>query len=106
MKRELFEETGIEFQVDRLLCVAENFFTGSYGSIDEKVCHTIEFYYLMKAPEQMTFAGRSVNVDDDEEQLVWLPIDELEAYDIRPPALISLVRQPPRSFSILVNDER
>ncbi|HPX93739.1 MAG TPA: NUDIX domain-containing protein [Bacillota bacterium] len=106
VRRELFEETGIEFQIERLLCVVENFFRGRYGSIDKKVCHTLEFYYLMKAPRLMTFAGHSVNMDGDGEQLVWLPVDRLEEYDIRPPAMVSLVREPPQSFSMLVNDER
>ena len=106
IKRELFEETGVEFQVDRLLCVVENFFKGRYGSIDGKTCHTIQFFYLMKAPQQMTFSARSVNLDGDAEELVWLPIDQLEQYDIRPATLISLIRQPPQHVTVMVNDER
>ena len=106
VRRELLEETGMEFEVERLLCLVENFFKGRYGSIDRKNCHTIELFYLMKRPRQMTFAGHSVNMDGDEEQLVWLPIDQLEDYDIRPSSMISLVRQPPQGFTVLVNDER
>jgi len=104
--REVREETGIDFQIDRLLCLIQNFFQGTYGSIDGKICHTLEFIFLMKAPEQMLFDAHSVNMDGDQERLVWLPVDQLDQYDIRPAALISLIRQPPESFTVLVNEER
>ncbi len=106
VRREVQEETGIDFQIDRLLCLIQNFFQGTYGSIDGKICHTLEFIFLMKAPEQMLFDAHSVNMDGDQEGLVWLPLDELDQYDIRPTTLISLVRQPPETFTVLVNDER
>ncbi len=106
VRREVFEETGALFEVERLLCVVENFFKGRYGVIDNKLCHTLEFYYLMKAPQQTTFNASSVNMDGDREHLVWLPIDQLEKYDIRPRTLISLAKNPPQSFSLLTSDER
>lgn len=101
VRRELFEETGVEFQIERLLCGVENFFRGRYGSIDQKLCHSLELYYLMKANHKMTFTGRSVDMEGGGERLVWLPMDKLEAYDIRPSVLISLVREPPQNFVIL-----
>ena len=45
-----------------------------------KTCHVLEFYYLMEAPEGSSFAEET----DTGEKLVWLPLDELDKYDVRP----------------------
>lgn len=104
--RELREETGVDFQVDRPLCIVQNFFTGRYGSIDQKHCHTLEFFYLMRTPDHIRFSAHSVNMDGDAEYLVWLPVANLEQYDIRPKLLVSLVKEPPQSVMVMTNDER
>ena len=51
IEREVFEETGIKAQVERLAVVCENFFKGIGGTIDGLDCHTMEFYYIMKMQE-------------------------------------------------------
>lgn len=48
VKREVFEETGIHYEVERLAFIHENFFIGE-GSLSGKKCHEIAFYYLMKS---------------------------------------------------------
>ena len=106
LRRELREETGVDFQIERPLCVVQNFFSGRYGSIAQKDCHTLELIYLMKAPDHLNFVAHSVNMDGDAEQLVWLPVAKLEQYDIRPKLLVSLVQAPPQRMLILTNDER
>lgn len=105
IKREVFEETGVDFEIVRPLFLIENFFKGKYGSIDNKTCHTIEFYFLLKAPKTMNFKNNSVNMDDDAEKLIWLPIDRLDEYDIRPKNIIPLIKNPPSTFSHYINDE-
>ena len=45
--REVFEETGIEYEIDRLAFIHENFFAGS-GTLNGLKCHEIAFYFLMK----------------------------------------------------------
>ena len=47
VKREVFEETGGNYEIDRLLFFHENFFNGS-GTLSGLECHEIAFYYLMK----------------------------------------------------------
>ena len=48
VKREVFEETGVEYEVDHLAVIHENFFIGSSGFIKGYDCHEIAFYYIMK----------------------------------------------------------
>ena len=44
VKREVLEETGIAYEVDRLAVIHENFFNESTGSLHGLDCHEIAFY--------------------------------------------------------------
>ena len=44
----MLEETGIPYEIDHLAFVNECFFHGD-GTLNEKECHVIEFYFLMKS---------------------------------------------------------
>ena len=46
--REVFEETGVHYEVDRLAVIHENFFNENSGSLNGLDCHELCFYYLMK----------------------------------------------------------
>ena len=46
--REVREETGADYEIDRLAVICENFFKGQEIGLKDKKCHVIEFYYLMK----------------------------------------------------------
>ena len=82
IEREVFEETGVHCKAVRSAIICENFFSGD--RLDERIsgkkCHVLEFYYLMEAPEDSAFTGET----DTDEKLVWLPLDELDKYDVRP----------------------
>lgn len=82
IEREVFEETGIHAEVQSIAVVSENFFKGFGGNIDGLDCHTIEFYYRMKIPDDDISLCKSVT--DDGEKLVWLPIDEIRTSNIKP----------------------
>lgn len=80
--RELEEESGMRATIDQLAIVCENFFNGNDGVIDGYDCHTIEFYYRMNVtPEEL---AKCKTVTDDGEELVWLPVNEIEKYNIKP----------------------
>jgi len=81
IEREIFEEAGIKAKVDRLAVVCENFFKGVGGAIDGFDCHTMEFYYIMKIQDGADFNKK---MTDEEEELVWVPIDEIPNSDIKP----------------------
>ena len=82
VEREVFEETGIKACADHLAVVCENFFKGIGGTIDGFDCHTIEFYYYMKIlDEDLSLCKK---IADNGEELVWLPIEEIETSNIKP----------------------
>lgn len=49
VKREVLEETGVEMEVDRLaLFIHENFPGLDHPGLEERDCHELAFYFLMK----------------------------------------------------------
>ncbi|MBO4864220.1 MAG: NUDIX domain-containing protein [Eubacterium sp.] len=81
-EREIFEETGVKVEASRLAVITENFFRGVGGVEDGYDCHTIEFYYLMEVSDED--AEKIGKITDQNEELVWIPISEVEASDIKP----------------------
>jgi ADP-ribose pyrophosphatase YjhB (NUDIX family) len=49
--REVFEETGVKLEVDRLGFIHENFFYGDYGHKQDKLIYEISYYFYMRTPE-------------------------------------------------------
>lgn len=45
--REVIEETGIQYEIDRLVFLHENFFHGN-GSTEGLNCHEVALYFLMR----------------------------------------------------------
>lgn len=85
IEREVFEESGIHACVEHLAVVCENFFKGIGGKIDGFDCHTIEFYYFMKILDNDLSLCKCLT--DAGEELVWLPIDEIETSKIKPASI-------------------
>lgn len=82
IEREVYEESGIRAKADCLAVVCENFFKGNGGTIDGLDCHMIEFYYRMKIIGDNCSSCR--NTTDIGEELVWLPIEQIEQFEIKP----------------------
>ena len=78
VKREVFEETGIPYEVDRLAFIHQNFFEGS-GTLDGLKCHEIAFYFLMKSRGTKELNSKSYS-QGGREYMHWLPIDKLKDY--------------------------
>ena len=78
VKREVFEETGIPYEVDRLAFIHQNFFEGS-GTLDGLKCHEIAFYFLMKSRGTKELDSNSYS-QGGREYMHWLPIDKLKDY--------------------------
>jgi ADP-ribose pyrophosphatase len=77
--REVLEETGFTFEIDKLAFVQERFF---------KYCgkshHEIVFFYLMKYTDGINILDGTYTDQGEKETLHWLPIGELERIDIVP----------------------
>lgn len=76
--REIIEETGQQYEIDRLVCFHENFFSNSNGVLRGLDCHEICLYYLMK-PKGKQFQGQI-----EDETVHWIPIQELENHRVFP----------------------
>lgn len=79
--RETFEETGIELEVDRLAFVHEHFFK---EEITKENYHEIAFFYLMKMSANVDFVCKSFGDQGAKEHLHWLPIEDLDSYQLYP----------------------
>lgn len=83
VKREVFEETGENYEIDRLAFFHENFFNGS-GTLSGLECHEIAFYFLMKPKGKKKLKGTSLATCGATESVYWLPIDKLKDYNAFP----------------------
>ena len=103
--REVFEETQLRLEIERLAFVHENFFTDqSSGGTFHEIC----FFFLMKPgllPERM--AGRTFTEAYDSATLHWLPIDTL-AHEHLYPAFFKteLARMPEDMGYFVTRDDK
>lgn len=78
VKREVLEETGVSYEIDRLAFIHENFFEGS-GTLDGLKCHEVAFYFLMKSRGTKELNSNSYSLGV-REYMHWLPINKLTEY--------------------------
>ncbi|MBN2693188.1 NUDIX domain-containing protein [bacterium] len=81
--REVFEETGVKYEIDRALFIHENFFKGFNSDADLK-CHEIAIYFLMKPKGDQILNDTGYVYDGVRERMFWLPIDRLDEYKLYP----------------------
>ena len=80
VKREVFEETGYELEIDRLGFVHENYFYGDAKTNFGKLIYEISFFYYMKVPDDFDPECLSSTEDDSKEFLRWITPDEPVKY--------------------------
>ena len=68
--REVFEETGVHYEIDRLAYISERFYKNE---------HRLSFYFLMKQK-----GTQDLNISNEAEQMVWVPLTDLNQYEISP----------------------
>ena len=105
VRREVLEETGVEYEVDHLAVIHENFFTGISGQngID---CHEIAFYYMMKPRGNKDICCHSITAGGAKETMHWIPIDELEKYKAFPSFMKEFLLSEHNGIVHIVTDER
>ena len=81
IKREVFEETGIMMNVDRLGFIHENYFYGDSKSNFGKLIYEISFFFFMKVPNEFSPISNSFTEDNNKEYLSWIdPNDDVNYY--------------------------
>ena len=106
--REVREETGVDYEIDRLAVICENFFVGHEAGLQDLNCHVIEFYYLMKPRGKKEARCESYGWNNDKEEISWIPLEELANTNIKPNFLKTHVKEIVEGKGIIhiVNDER
>ncbi|MEG1027520.1 MAG: NUDIX domain-containing protein [Oscillospiraceae bacterium] len=82
VKREVFEETGINYEIDRLAVIHENFFLDDDISKGRK-CHEISFYFIMKPKGNQDLNSNSFCAEG-KEYMNWIPINQLKNHTVYP----------------------
>ena len=81
--REVFEETGVHYEIDRLAVIHENFFNENSGTLTGLNCHEISLYFLMKPRGSQKLHSNSMT-QGVKEEMHWIPIKELDKYKAFP----------------------
>lgn len=76
IQREVFEETGVMMEIERLGFVHENYFYGDASSNLGKLIYEISFYFYMKVPSDFAPVSESFAEDNSKEHLKWVSLDE------------------------------
>lgn len=105
VKREVYEETGVKYEIDRLAVIHENFFNGKGGTLDGLNCHEIALYYLMKPRGKQELHSDSYTFGVKEE-MHWIPIEDLEKYKAFPSFLKEYLSGFHEEIIHIVTDER
>lgn len=102
--REVFEETGVRMEIDRLGFVHENYFYGDDPSKAGKLVYEISFYFYMKVPKDFSPVCVSFTEDGHEEFLQW--IDPKAPVRYYPGFFRDEVAHPENGVRHFVTDER
>lgn len=102
--REVFEETGVKMEIDRLGFIHENYFFGDAATNFGKLIYEISFFFYMKAPENFVPKCDSFTEDDSKEYLTWIsPNAERKIY---PAFFKTELQKPMNGVRHFVTDER
>ena len=102
--REVYEETGVKLEIDRLGFIHENYFYGDAASNLGKLIYEVSYYYFMKVPENFEPVCMSMMEDDHEEFLRWIDVDDPIMY--YPEFFRSELLQPADGVKHFLTDER
>ncbi len=103
--REVLEETGIAYEIDRLLVIHENLFEGKDGVIEGKHCHEIAFYFLMKSKGNKNLNTNSTCIYGKED-MTWIPIKDLHNHFVYPTFLQEVLSDIPQTVKHIVLREQ
>lgn len=104
IRREVFEETGVKMEIDRLGFVHENCFYGDSAANKGKLIYEISFYFYMKIPDDFSPVCTSCTDFDGKEHLEWVtPDTETTIY---PEFFREYALSPADGVRHMVTDER
>ena len=105
VKREVLEETGVAYEIDRLAVIHENFFVGD-SNLAGYDCHEVAFYFLMKPRGTKELHSNSLTQDGVKEEMHWIPLEDLEKYRVYPTFFNEVLARADEGILHIVTDER
>ena len=105
VRREVLEETGVEYEIDHLAVIHENFFVGD-GVLKGKNCHEIAFYYVMKPRGTKELKSDSQTEDGVKEEMHWIPLEDLDKYKTFPNFIPEVLPRLDKGMMHIVTDDR
>ncbi|MBQ9959999.1 MAG: NUDIX domain-containing protein, partial [Oscillospiraceae bacterium] len=103
--REVFEETGVHYEIDRLAVIHENFWQGG-GVYDKGLnCHELALYFLMKPRGTKQLQSSSRTRFGDREKMHWVPVNELHTVKHFPAFLQGYLQAMPQQTVHIVQRE-
>lgn len=103
--REVFEETGVHYEIDRLAVIHENFFYENVGDQKELDCHEISFYFLMK-PRGIKELHSDSYTCGVREEMHWIPVKDLDQYKAFPSFMKDYLSIEHSGIEHIITDER
>ena len=76
--REVFEETGVKYEVERLAVIHENFFESVGGTLGNLKGHEVALYFKMRSRGTKELQSNSVTCGNIKENMHWIPIEDLD----------------------------
>lgn len=104
--REVYEETGIMYEIDRLAVIHENFFDNNNGTLKGLDCHEISFYFLMRSRGSRELNSDSFTRFGDKEEMHWIPIAELDKHKAFPTFLKDYLSKPHDHIEHIITNEK
>lgn len=102
--REVFEETGVNLHVKRLIAVHENYFRGDMSTNLGKLIYEVSFYFLMDVPKDFEPVCSSVTEEGVSESLKWVSPDTSQR--MFPDFFREEAKSPSDCVRYAINDER
>lgn len=104
--REVFEETGVHYEIDHLAIIHENFFNENNGTLKGLDCHEISFYFLMKPRGTQELHSNSYSSYGVKEKMHWIPIKHIENYKAYPSFLKEYLSAEHCGIEHIITDTR
>ncbi len=105
VRREVFEETGVSYEIDHLAVIHENFFKQDSGTLAGLECHEICLYFLMKSRGTQELHSNS-ETHGVKENMYWVPIKNLDKYKAFPSFMKDYLSREHTGIEHIVTDER
>ena len=101
--REVFEETGVKAEIDKMGFIHENFFTNLYG----ERYHEISVYFYIKPNEDILKIADGHLTDDgpNGEYLKWIDINDKHEFNIFPKFYLTELKEPSEYIKHIVTKQ-